>query len=94
VAELVLRLRVDPVTGRRELVIDYASDSDAIPLEHEDEHRRLAAAVVEGGLASGRIAVARGPDPAAADPTAAAAAASAADPIAAAAAPRGGPERG
>lgn len=58
-AELVLRLRVDPATGRREVVVDYHSDSDALPIEHEDEHRRLAARVVEGGLQSGRVEVTR-----------------------------------
>lgn len=58
-AELVLRLRVDPATGRREVVVDYASDSDALPIEHEDEHRRLASAVVEGGLSSAALEITR-----------------------------------
>jgi hypothetical protein len=58
-AELVLRLRVDPATGRRELVIDYASDSDALPMEHEEEHRRLAGRVLEGGLGNSKVAVTR-----------------------------------
>ena len=60
--ELTLRLRVDPATGKREIVIDYASDADALPMEHEDEHRRLADKVVDGGLASGKVSVARAPD--------------------------------
>jgi hypothetical protein len=74
-AELVLRIRVDPATGRRELVIDYASDADALPMEHEEEHRRLAGQVVDGGLASGKVAVTRASEapaveaPAAASPT-------------------------
>jgi hypothetical protein len=59
VAELVLRLRTDPATGRREVVVDYHSDSDALPIEHEDEHRRLAGKVVEGGLQSGKVEVSR-----------------------------------
>jgi len=59
VADLVLRLRVDPATGRREVVVDYHSDSDALPIEHEDEHRRLAGKVVEGGLHSGVVSVSR-----------------------------------
>lgn len=58
-AELILRLRVDPATGRREVVVDYASDADALPMEHEDEHRRLAGKIVEGGLASGQVEVTR-----------------------------------
>ena len=61
-AELTLRLRVDPATGKREIVIDYASDADALPMEHEDEHRRLANKIVEGGLASGKVDVSREPD--------------------------------
>lgn len=58
-ADLILRLRVDPVSGRREVVVDYTSDSDALPLEHEEEHRRLAGKVVEGGLESGKVDVSR-----------------------------------
>jgi hypothetical protein len=57
--ELTLRLRVDPQTGKREVVVDYASDSDALPIEHEDEHRLLAGKVVEGGLNSGKVTVTR-----------------------------------
>ncbi len=60
--ELTLRLRVDPATGKREIVIDYSSDADALPMEHEDEHRRLAGAVVDGGLRSGKVDVSREPD--------------------------------
>ena len=48
--DLTLRLRVDPQTGRREIVIDYISDSDALPVEHEENHRTLAEKVIEGGL--------------------------------------------
>jgi hypothetical protein len=58
-AEVTLRLRVDPATGKREIVVDYTSDSDALPIEHEDEHRRLAAGVVDGGLTSGKVTVTR-----------------------------------
>lgn len=57
--ELTLRLRVDPATGRREVIVDYTSDADALPIEHEDEHRQLAGKVVEGGLSSGKVEVTR-----------------------------------
>ena len=57
--DVILRLRVDPATGKRELVIDYTSDADALPFEHEDAHRQLADKVVEGGLASGKVEVTR-----------------------------------
>ena len=62
-ADVILRLRVDPATGKRELVIDYTSDADALPVEHEDAHRQLASRVVEGGLRSGNVEVARGEEP-------------------------------
>lgn len=58
-ADLILRLRVDPATGKRELVIDYTSDADALPIEHEDAHRQLADQVVDGGLRSGKVDVTR-----------------------------------
>ena len=66
-ADLTLRLRVDPKTGKREIVIDYTSDSDALPMEHEEEHRRLAGQVVDGGLANAKISVSRAGDSAPAD---------------------------
>ncbi|HEU4730069.1 MAG TPA: hypothetical protein VFT22_19360 [Kofleriaceae bacterium] len=58
-ADLILRLRVDPATGKRELVIDYTSDADALPIEHEDAHRQLADKLVDGGLRSGKVEVTR-----------------------------------
>jgi hypothetical protein len=75
-ADLILRLRVDPATGKRELVIDYASDADALPIEHEDAHRKLADQIVDGGLRSGKVDVSREtatPADAPADPAAGAA---------------------
>lgn len=66
-ADLILRLRVDPATGKRELVIDYTSDADALPIEHEQAHRELADRVVDGGLRSARLEVTREAAPAADD---------------------------
>jgi hypothetical protein len=62
-ANLILRLRVDPATGRREVVIDYTSEADALPMEHEEEHRRLAAGVIDGGLGAGGVTVSREAEP-------------------------------
>lgn len=70
-ADLILRLRVDPATGKRELVIDYTSDADALPMEHEDAHRQLADQLVEGGLRSGAVTVTRAAEAPAAEPPAA-----------------------
>jgi FtsH ternary system domain X3-analog len=38
-AELTIRLRKDPETGKHDIVIDLKSDADALPHEHEQMHR-------------------------------------------------------
>jgi len=40
-AELTLKLVVDPETGKRSVVADYRSDADALPMEHEEAHRAI-----------------------------------------------------
>lgn len=47
-AELTLRIVVDPATGRRELVVEMTRDADALPAEHEEAHRRLVEALAPG----------------------------------------------
>ena len=51
-AELTIRLTTDPHTGKKNVVISYHSDEDALPMEHEDEHRRLVNQLIEGGALS------------------------------------------
>jgi hypothetical protein len=62
-AELTLRLVVDPSTGKKNVIISYSSDSDALPIEHEDAHRALVEKLIEGGAIKaaelGRIVVER-----------------------------------
>ena len=41
-AELTIRFRYNKKTGAKEMVIAYESDSDALPHEHERDHRALA----------------------------------------------------
>jgi FtsH ternary system domain X3-analog len=38
-AELTIRLRKDPETGKQDIIIDLKSDEDALPHEHEQMHR-------------------------------------------------------
>jgi len=40
-AEVTLRLRHNPRTGLREVVIAYESDDDVLAHEHERDHRRI-----------------------------------------------------
>lgn len=41
-AEIIIRLRKNPESGKRELIIDYESDDDMLAHEHERDHRALA----------------------------------------------------
>ena len=49
-AEMTIRLRTDPVTGKKDIIIDLRSDEDALPHEHEQRHRALVQRLIEGGL--------------------------------------------
>lgn len=49
-AELNIRLLIDPNTGKKNIIVEYESDSDALPLEHEEEHRVLLDKLIEGGV--------------------------------------------
>ena len=50
-ATATLRIVVDPATKKRTIVVSYTSDSDALPMEHEDEHRAIVEKLFEGGIA-------------------------------------------
>jgi len=52
--QVTLRMRTDPVTGKRVIAIEYESDSSALPFEHEEEHRQLVDKVLEGGTMKAR----------------------------------------
>lgn len=66
-AEVTIRFRHDPKSGKRELVIHYESESDALPHEHERDHRALAEALLGAPLGDdvGSIRVERVTKPAA-----------------------------
>jgi hypothetical protein len=48
-AELNIRLLIDPTTGKKNIIIEYEADSDSLPHEHEEEHRVLIDKLIEGG---------------------------------------------
>lgn len=62
-AELTIRLVTDPQTGKKNIVVRYRSDEDALPLEHEEEHRRLVDRLIQGGAIkagdAGRVIIER-----------------------------------
>lgn len=48
--QLTLRLRCDPETGKKDIIISLRGDEDALPHEHEQQHRALVDKLIEGGL--------------------------------------------
>lgn len=49
-SEMVIRLQIDPETNKKNIVVTLHSDEDALPMEHEEQHRELVDKLVEGGL--------------------------------------------
>ncbi|QGJ70054.1 Hypothetical protein PBC10988_17430 [Planctomycetales bacterium 10988] len=49
-AEMTIELRVDPQTGKRDILIGLRSDADALPMEHEQHHRELVNKLLEKGI--------------------------------------------
>jgi hypothetical protein len=49
-AEMTIRLRCDPATGKKDIIVTLRSDEDALPHEHEQRHKALVEKLVEGGL--------------------------------------------
>lgn len=47
---LTIRLRIDPTTGKKDVVVDLESDADALPHEHEQMHRALVEKLIQGGI--------------------------------------------
>ncbi|MBF0398643.1 MAG: hypothetical protein HQK78_17845 [Desulfobacterales bacterium] len=41
-ANVRITFEYNEMTGRREINIDYESDSSTLPFEHENEHRKIA----------------------------------------------------
>ncbi|MEL6342406.1 MAG: hypothetical protein AAFV53_04690 [Myxococcota bacterium] len=51
-AEITIRLRYNLETGKKDLLIDYHSDDDALPMEHEQDHRAIVADLIGKGVLS------------------------------------------
>lgn len=49
-AEMTIRLRCDPNTGKRDIIVSLHSDDDSLPQEHEQLHRALVEKLVNGGV--------------------------------------------
>ncbi len=49
-AEMTIRLTIDPETGKRNIIIKLDSDPDSLPMEHEEQHRELVEKLINKGL--------------------------------------------
>ena len=49
-AEMTIRLRTDPETKKKDIIISLRSDEDALPHEHEQQHKALVEKLLEKGL--------------------------------------------
>jgi hypothetical protein len=49
-AEVTIRLRIDPASGKKDIVITMRSDEDALPHEHEQQHRAIVDKLINGGI--------------------------------------------
>lgn len=62
-AEMTIRLRCDPATGKKDIIVTLRSDEDALPHEHEQQHKALVDKLIQGGILKagelGRIVVER-----------------------------------
>ena len=45
--EVEIRLVIDKVTRKKNIIIHYESEADALPMEHEEEHRKLVQSIVQ-----------------------------------------------
>ena len=48
--EMTIRLQRDPETGKQNIIIKLRSDEDALPHEHEQQHRALVDKLIDGGI--------------------------------------------
>jgi hypothetical protein len=72
-AEMIIMLRRDPNTGKQNILVKLDSDPDALPLEHEQLHRRLVEKLIGKGLDPedlGELIVEREPEQQPAQPVA------------------------
>jgi hypothetical protein len=71
--QITIRLRCDPATGKKDIIISMRSDEDALPHEHEQQHRAIVEKILQGGLVKaselGQVIVEREEDQGEAAPT-------------------------
>ena len=64
-AEMIIMLRRDKTTGKQNIIVKLDSDPDALPIEHEQLHRKLVETLVGKGIDAedlGEIVIHREPE--------------------------------
>lgn len=49
-AEVTIRMVSNPSTGKRDIYIDYESEDDALPFEHENDHKDIVEQLLGQGV--------------------------------------------
>lgn len=49
-AQMLIILRRDPASGKQNVIVKLDSDPDALPIEHEQLHRRLVEKLIGKGI--------------------------------------------
>lgn len=49
-AEMTIQLKIDPVSGKKDIIVSLRGDEDSLPHEHEQQHKALVDQLIEGGL--------------------------------------------
>ncbi len=52
-AEMTIRLEIDPQTGKKNVIVKLRHDDALLPHEHEREHRSLVEKLLERGIVGG-----------------------------------------
>lgn len=69
-SEISIQLRYNLTTGKKDIAIDFISDTDALPMEHEHAHRDVIKKLLGQGILTpdevGEVTVTRGQQQAAA----------------------------
>jgi hypothetical protein len=53
--EMTIRLRVNPETGKKDIIVSLRSDEDALPHEHEQQHKALVEKLLQRGINPGDL---------------------------------------
>jgi hypothetical protein len=48
--EMTIRLRINPQTGKKDIIVSLSGEADALPHEHEQMHKALVDKLIEGGI--------------------------------------------